>query len=318
MAVLTRHHPHHLGDYPRRSVRGTKQHELRRAVVHGPSRTHAPVVNLVPEARTELAPLDPLTLDAGDRPLSVFDIPLRPLGWSAPFQWLAAGWQDFVRAPLLGLCYGSCFVAMGWLLLLVFQQAPAYTLALSAGFLLVGPILCLGLYQASQTLASGQPPSLLSSLMSWRTHGGQLAAFGGSLLILEMLWGRAAMIVFALSFDGMPDFQGSVLKLLDPENLGFITAYLAVGAVFAGLIFAISAVSIPMMLERQVDAITAGLTSLRLVTSQTGVMLLWGALITGLVCLAMLPGFLGLLLVGPWLGHASWHAYKAAVGPSPG
>lgn len=113
----------------------------------------------------------------------------------------------------------------------------------------------------------------------------------------------------------MPDFKGSLLALLNPENLGFIVTYLAVGAVFAGLIFAVSVVSIPMMLDRQVDAITAGLTSLRLVLGQPLVMLAWGASITLLVVLALLPGFLGLLLVGPVVGHASWHAYRAAVQP---
>jgi len=111
----------------------------------------------------------------------------------------------------------------------------------------------------------------------------------------------------------MPDFKGSILALLDPDNLAFIVAYVAVGGLFAGLIFATSVVAMPMILDRPVDAITAGLTSLRLVFTQPGVMLLWGALITALVVLAMLPWFAGLLVVGPVLGHASWHAYRAAV-----
>jgi uncharacterized membrane protein len=134
------------------------------------------------------------------------------------------------------------------------------------------------------------------------------------LLVLEMLWGRASLIVFAVSFDGMPDFKGSLVALLDPENLQFIVAYLLVGGFFAGLIFAVSVVSIPMILDRPVDAITAGLTSLRLVLTQPAVMLWWGALVTAIVVLAMLPWFAGLLVAGPVVGHASWHAYRAAVG----
>ena len=129
-----------------------------------------------------------------------------------------------------------------------------------------------------------------------------------------MLWGRVALVIFALSVNGMPDFQGSLLKLLDPKNIGFIVAYLGAGAVFAGLIYAISVISIPMILDRRVDAINAALTSLRLVLTQPGVMLAWGALLTLLVVLALLPGFIGLVVVGPVLGHASWHAYRAAVG----
>ena len=107
--------------------------------------------------------------------------------------------------------------------------------------------------------------------------------------------------------------KGSLLALLAPDNLAFIVTYVAVGGVFAGLIYCVSVISIPMILDQPVDAITAGLTSFRLVLTQTGVMLWWGALITGLVALAMLPGFAGLLVVGPVLGHATWHAYRATV-----
>ncbi|MDC8787091.1 DUF2189 domain-containing protein [Roseateles koreensis] len=249
---------------------------------------------------------------------SVFDIELRPLPWSAPWRWLKAGWRDFRRAPAIGLFYGLCFTLMGWAVLRVFQTAPVYTLALSAGFLLVGPFMCLGLYQVSYRLEAGEVPGLLDSLTSWRRRISQLAIFGFVLLILEMLWARSALVVFAVSFNGMPDFAGSIAKLLDLENLGFIVAYLAVGAVFAGLIYAVCVISIPMLLHRDTDAITAGLTSLRLVLTQTGVMILWGSLITILVVLAMIPGFAGLLVVGPVLGHASWHAYREAVVDAPG
>jgi uncharacterized membrane protein len=150
-------------------------------------------------------------------------------------------------------------------------------------------------------------------LTAWDEHIAQMAIFGFVLLVLEMIWGRASLVIFAVSFDGMPDFKGSLLALLDPQNIEFIVAYVAVGALFAGLIFAVSVVSIPMMLDQQVDAITAGLTSLRLVLGQPGVMLCWGALITLLVALALLPWFAGLLVVGPVVGHASWHAYRGAV-----
>ena len=256
-------------------------------------------------------PIDPADAP-GERP--AFLIPLRRLGWAAPLRWLALGWRDFTRCPGIGLFYGACFMAMGWLLMTAFEHAPAYVLALSAGFLLMGPFLCLGLYQASRHLGQGQQPDLGDSLMAWDQRTGTLAIFGFVLLVLEMLWGRASLIVFAVSFDGMPDFKGSLLALARPENLPFIVAYLAVGALFAGLIFAVSVVSIPMILDRPTDAISAGLTSLRLVLGQPGVMLLWGALISAIVVLAMLPWFAGLLVAGPVLGHASWHAYREAVG----
>ncbi|MEN9544428.1 MAG: hypothetical protein RLZZ598_1261, partial [Pseudomonadota bacterium] len=190
---------------------------------------------------------------------------------------------------------------------------PAYVLALAAGFLLVGSFMCLGLYQVSQRLERGQRPDLGDSLLAWEDRAGALALFGGTLLILELIWARASLVVFALSFDGMPDFQGSLTALLDPQNLEFIVAYLAVGGIFAGLIFAVSVISIPMLLDQPVDAITAALTSLRMVLAQPLVMCWWGALITMIVVLAMLPAFVGLLVAAPVLGHASWHAYRAAV-----
>lgn len=255
---------------------------------------------------------------AGTRAPGVLDYTLAPLSWRDPLRWLALGWRDFLRCPGLGLFYGFAFAAMGWCLLFAFRHAPAWTLALSAGFLLVGPYMCMGLYQASQRLERGEPPALADSLLAWEDKLGAMAIFGGVLLILEMVWARASLVVFAISFDGMPDFGGSLGGLLTLENLGFIVAYLAVGGVFAGLIFGISVVSIPMLLDQPVDAITAALTSLRLVLSRPLVMLCWGALITLIVALALLPGFAGLLVAGPLLGHASWHAYRAAVRPARG
>jgi uncharacterized membrane protein len=240
---------------------------------------------------------------------------LIPLDAGAPWRWLKLGWRDFANAPLIGLFYGACFATMGVLLMLVFRHAPVYVLGLSAGFVLVGPFLCLGMYDASRRLERGERPRLAGSLVAWRTRTGTMAIFGAVLLVLEMLWARVSLVVFALSFEGMPDFKGSLLALFDPQNLSFIAAYLVVGGLFAGLIFAVSVVAMPMILDRETDAISAGLASIRLCLAQPGLMLLWGALITAIVVVAMLPWFLGLLVAAPVLGHASWHCYRSALAP---
>ncbi|WP_439520138.1 DUF2189 domain-containing protein [Hydrogenophaga sp.] len=233
-----------------------------------------------------------------------------------PLQWLRRGWADFVRCPRIGLFYGLCFFAMGHALLAVFRAAPAYVLALSAGFLLMGPFLCLGLYDASRTLEQGQRPTLRSSLVAWRPTLRTMAIFAGVLLILEMLWGRASLVVFAVSFNTMPSTEKLLAQLFNPENIEFLITYTVVGGFFAGLIFVTSAISIPMILDRQTDAISAGLTSIRACLENPGVMLWWGALITLLVVLAMLPLLVGLFVIGPVLGHASWHAYRQIVPPA--
>ncbi len=240
-------------------------------------------------------------------------IQLRPLQWGQPLQWLRLGWADFRSAPLIGLFYGLCFFAMGWALLAMFEYSPAYVLALSGGFLLVAPFLCLGLYRVSQQIENGEAPGFVDSVLAWRARTGQLGIFGVVLLVLEMLWARSTLVVFAVTFDGIPDFKGSILALASPENITFTIIWLALGALFASLIFSVTVVSMPMILHRRTDAISAGLTSMRLFLTQTPVMLLWAFLISTLVLLAMLPGFVGLLVVGPVLGHASWHAYRAAV-----
>lgn len=232
---------------------------------------------------------------------------------SDPLRWLRCGWRDFVRAPGIGLFYGSCFTGMGVALAWAFVNSPQWLLALCGGFLLLGPFLAVGLYDVSRSLERGEAPSLTRSLTAWNKNLSALALYMGMLLVLEMLWSRAALVVFALSFNSLPQNHSTLSLLLDPKNIPFVTTYLGVGAVFAGLIFATSVISIPMIMDRATDGISAGITSVRVCLANPLVMFVWGALITVLVVLAMLPWFAGLLIVGPVLGHASWHAYRAAV-----
>jgi len=253
--------------------------------------------------------------DAAREPMA-FELPLRRLSTADPLRWLAAGWRDLVRCPRIGLFYGAAFASMGWALAALFAASPANTLALSAGFLLVGPFLCMGLYDASARLERGERPTLAASLVAWRARTGTLAIFGFVLLVLEMLWGRASLVVVAVGLEGLPDLHGSPLALFTMENAGLLVAWFAVGGVFATLIYGVSVISIPMILDRPTDAISAGLLSLRLVLTQPGVMALWAALIALVTMAAMLPAFVGLLVAAPVLGHASWHAYRNTVGVS--
>jgi len=229
--------------------------------------------------------------------------------------WLRKGWADFVAAPVVGLFFGGCFMAMGLLIAWTFVNSPQWTLALCAGFLLIGPFLAIGLYWVSRSRERSEPVRFADALVAWDRNVGALVLYLGAIMVLEMLWSRSALVIFAVSFNTMPSTSGTLALILDPANIGFVITYLSVGAIFAGLIFATSVVSIPMIMDRDTDGITAAITSIRVCLRNPVTMFVWGAVITLMVVLAMLPFFAGLLIVGPLIGHASWHAYRKAVAP---
>lgn len=238
---------------------------------------------------------------------------LRPLSLADPLRWLVAGWRDLVAVPGIAAFYGVCFWVMAVVLGAVFRNAPQYTVSFISGCFLVGPFLAMGLYDVSRRREQGAPQSLGDSLTCWDTHLGSMGMLVLVLLLLELLWGRASLVVFAVFFNtaGFPTAASVLQAVLDPHNWQFIAVYLVVGGVFAMLVFASCVVSIPMILDRDTDAISAGIASIQVVALRTGAMLVWAALIVLLVLGALLlPWSCGLLLVGPWLGHASWHAYR--------
>ena len=242
-------------------------------------------------------------------------IEITPIRYSDPLKWLWLGLRDMVAQPGITLLYGFCFWLMALILLAVFKTNPEYTLSAISGCLLVGPFLAMGLYDVSMHMERGEPPSIASSLTSWEPHIRSMSMLIMVMVVLELLWGRASLVVFAVSFNsgGMPTTATVLEAVFNPENWEFIIAYACVGGFFAGLVFACMMVSIPMILDRDTDAITACITSMRVFVEHTGVSVLWGLLICGLVVLAMLPSAAGLLVVGPWLGFASWHAYRSSV-----
>ena len=231
-----------------------------------------------------------------------------------PFHWLLLGWRDLMAAKGIGLFYGACFLSMAMVLGAVFRSKPEYAMSIASGCLLVGPFLAMGLYEVSRRRELGMLPELGASLTCWDSHLRSMGMLVLVLIVLELLWGRASLVVFAVFFNtGMPSTTGVINAIFNPENWEFLAVYVVVGGVFAGLVYAISVVSIPMILDRDTDAISAAITSLQVVFGNVAVMLLWGVLITSLVVVAFIPWGLGLLVIGPWLGHASWHAYRGSV-----
>ncbi|WP_341675087.1 DUF2189 domain-containing protein [Niveibacterium sp. SC-1] len=231
--------------------------------------------------------------------------------------WLARGTRDMRAAPLASLFYGFCFGAMGITVSMVFEHAYQYTSALTSGFLLLGPFLAMGLYELSRQHERGEPMSLGRSLVVWRRNAANIGIFALVLIVIFLVWARASLIMFALFYTNeMPNLSGFLSQVMSLENLDFLAVYSAVGAFFAVLVFALSAVSIPMMLDRGQDAITAMLTSFAAVTRNLLPLLIWGILIAALATLGFLTFHIGLVFFMPLIGHGTWHAYRAVVGPT--
>jgi len=241
--------------------------------------------------------------------------PVRNIDAAAPFRWLARGWSDMRAAPAASLFYGTAFALMGWLIVFVFRHAHEYTSALTAGFLLVGPFLCTGLYDISRRLAAGKPVTLTETLTAWRANLGAFSLFALALTVVMLVWARASLVTFALFFSsGMPTLSGFLGRVASPQHWDFVLTYFAVGGVFATIVFALSVVSVPLMLDRGTDTVVAAVTSIRALAANPLPLLLWAALIVLLVAAGFATLFLGLLVAVPVVGHATWHAYEEIVG----
>jgi uncharacterized membrane protein len=238
---------------------------------------------------------------------------------SAPFAWLAAGWRDFRAAPGASLFYGIAFVIMGYLLNAFFASQPHITLALGTGFTLIGPFLALGLYDLSRRRERGEQPQLAASLTAWNRNPGSIGFYALILLLLFAGWARVSVVLVALFYSGsMPSVATFAQHLVfSEENLEFLAIYFSVGAGFALLVFALSVVSIPLMMDRGTDTVTAMIASFLALARNFPAMMVWGALIGTLLFAGLATLYLGLAITGPVVGHATWHAYRALVRPLP-
>lgn len=262
----------------------------------------------LPPATDSYIPYTPPPSDAPRK--TIARLGLRDVG-----QWLKHGALDLRAHPGISGFYGLCFWIMAVVLGAVFRARPEYAMSIASGCLLVGPFLAMGLYEVSRRRALGLVPDLGSSLTCWDSHVRSMGMLVLVLMVLELLWGRASLVVFAVFFNtGMPSTAGVIQAVFNPENWQFLVAYVVVGGAFAALVFSTAVVSIPMILDRDTDAVFAAITSLEVVFHNTAIMVCWGAVITALVALALLtPWSAGLMVVGPLLGYASWHAYRGAV-----
>lgn len=243
---------------------------------------------------------------------------IRRIPIDRPWLWLAAGWRDLWRAPVISLAYGLAPVIVGWLAvtLLLWLELPYLVLPLSAGFFFVGPFIAVGLYDVSRRLQARHVVDLESTLFAWRRNPDQIALMGTLLLLLHLAWMRIAQLVFAVfEWRTVPSWDRFLdLAWFSVRSLPFLAVGVSCGAVLAALAFSIGAFSMPYLLDRRdsnlFEAIATSVAAVRL---NFRPMLLWASLIVILVGLAMVPGLVGLIVVLPLVAYATWHAYRDVV-----
>jgi uncharacterized membrane protein len=233
-----------------------------------------------------------------------------------PFAWLYQGWRDFSRTWFTSLGFGVVFALLGWGLVTWGWELRHLGLTLTTGFMLVSPFLALVFYYLSRSLGQHHRTDDGARFFKLvRRNGASIGLYALFLVFTLSVWERLSAILVGLFLRG--DFIGddyfSLLSLFTPEQWSFVTAYVLVGAVLATLVFALSVVSLPMMLDRRVDVATAMMTSLKAVRESPGAMILWAGLITGLMVVGFATWFIGLAIFFPVLGHATWHAYRELV-----
>ena len=240
-----------------------------------------------------------------------FVAPCRDIPASAPLHWLRLGFADFRRAWPQSLAYGVAMAAtMAFVTWLAWRYGSYWFMfAMLGGFVFMAPVICIGLYAISAQLERGQPVSLARALRAgFRRYIGNELVFALVLLVLFMVWARAgAMVSVFFPMRGHP-------------NLADLAVYLsvgsAVGAVFAALTFSASAFSLPMIMHRRVDAVTAVVTSINAVLRNKLAMAIWLALIVAGIVIGFATGFVGLAVILPVIGHAVWHAYLETIDAS--
>lgn len=238
-----------------------------------------------------------------------FVLPCAQLSLRDPLRWLALGWRDYRAAPGLSLFFGAVIALLSLAIAALAWSLGRFALlaTLLSGFVFIAPLLGVGLYCVSRELQAGRRPTLAHSFTLARRVVGQAAVFALAQLVVLLVWSRAGMMV-------------SAFVAIDPQDWHTLAEFLligsAVGSVFAALTFAAAVVSLPLIADRDVDMITACVSSINAVLRNKAPMALWAALLALLTAVGFLTVGLGLVVVMPWLAYATWHAYRQTLDPS--
>jgi len=232
-----------------------------------------------------------------------------------PFAWLRDGWRDMRRHWGTSLGYGALIVAMGWTLLVFCGTHPYFIAAAISGFLLVGPLMSAGFCEMSRRYSLGQPADFDASLEGFARNAPALLEFGVILAICAAVWfGVSALLLGTVFHIAAPDIRETLYRgFLDSTNRSQVLAYIVIGGMLATAVFSVSVVAIPLIIDRHASAAQAMRASVNAVFHNIPAMILWSALILVLTIVGYAPLLIGLFIIAPLLGHATWHAYKGMI-----
>jgi uncharacterized membrane protein len=240
--------------------------------------------------------------------------PIRDVPLSRPFVWLSKAWEDLWHHRAASLAYGILVSSLG-ALMLAYAGHPFFLAAISSGFLLVGPIMTAGLCELSRCRDHGEPANFQTSLLALSKNRTNLLRFAEVLLVLGIAWfGLSGIILQSMLGAAGPSLEstvwGDVMRQLSQAQL---MAYIVAGGTLAVLVFALSVVTVPMIIDRHVNAGTAMRTSLRVTLRDLPALLVWAVIIVALVAVGFATSLLAMIFIFPLLGHATWHAYHELI-----
>jgi len=239
-----------------------------------------------------------------------FVAPCKIIECRAPFRWLKLGWADLKRAPKQSLTYGFFMVLISYLVSFMAYKLGSYVLLIStlSGFVFIAPVMAIGLYSISCQIQRGEKPILGRCFQDGIKHLGNEMIFAMVMLVIFLVWARAGSMVHILYPDeSNPGWNDLIL---------FLGVGSAVGSIFATIMFCASAFSLPMILDRKVDVVTAVVTSINAVLRNKLAMLVWVTIIVACIAVGFATALIGLVVVLPLLGHATWHAYQETIDAS--
>jgi len=236
------------------------------------------------------------------------------VGMSAPLRWIQQGIEDFRRLPGLSLLYGVLFAGLCAGVYLLIRSVPWYTLGYLTGLVVMGPFLASGLYAASRDRERGITPSITRSLRLLGQRKTYLALFSLMLALVMAAWVRFSALVFALTVDTFsPSVEAYTSLFSTTDGMAALGYFVGIGFLLSAVLFVISAVAVPLILDKDADFITAMQTSYRAVARNPAPMAIWAAAIVALTAIGIATAFIGLAIVFPVLGYATWHSYRALV-----